>query len=125
MLDVTKLLLWIGSKLCIWKPFTELKHPLPMLLIFNQYKVHRQDKVVERLVNLGTLVIHLPPGETSQLQVLDVRVNKQFKDYIWNSVREHNSEIGRFEITSFIVSAWQQISQQSIINTFQHIGFIR
>jgi hypothetical protein len=109
----------------IWKPFTELKCPLPTLLILDQYKVHRQDKVLERLANLGTLVIHLPLGETSQLQALDVGVNKQFKDYIRNSVREHNAEIGRFKIASFIVSAWQQISQQSIINTFQHIRFIR
>jgi hypothetical protein len=51
----------------VWKPFTESKYPLPTLLILDQNKVHRQEKVIETLQSLGTLVIHLPPGETSQL----------------------------------------------------------
>ena len=64
----------------VWMPFVETKRPLPTLLILDQYKVHQQDKILEKLANLGTLVIHLPPGETSKLQVLDVGINKPFKD---------------------------------------------
>jgi hypothetical protein len=56
---------------------------------------------VSILVDLGTLVIHFPPGETSTKST-GCRVNKQFKEYVRDSVQLSKNGDGRSEITNSI-----------------------
>jgi hypothetical protein len=72
----------------------------------------------------------IPPGTTSRAQVLDVGINRPFKDAFKNAVlswmvnnRESAKKIGREEISEFIILSWDKITSESIINTFRHIGF--
>jgi hypothetical protein len=72
--------------------------------------------------NLGTIVIHLPPGETSKLQILDVGVNRPFKHYCQLGIHKFDT-IGRAEIGQVIQDSWSKITQETINQTFKHIVY--
>jgi hypothetical protein len=76
--DEEAMLQWIEE---VWKPLTILKKPRITMLILDQFTVQKTNSVLSAIGKLGTVVIHLPPGETSKLQILDVGINKPFKLY--------------------------------------------
>lgn len=68
-------------------------------------------------------------GYTSKLQVLDVGINKPFKDHF----REKNIQFlidratldvkpKRQDIARWAYQAWESISQPAILNTWRHVG---
>jgi hypothetical protein len=63
------------------------------------------------------------------IQVLDVGVNKQFKDYIkeeFNSFQIGNVEKkkpSRLNVAQWIASAYQKITPDQICNTWRSIGY--
>jgi hypothetical protein len=71
--DEEEMLQWIEE---VWKPLTFLKKPRITMLILDQFTVHKTNSVLSALGKLGTVAIHLPPGETSKLQILDVGIKQ-------------------------------------------------
>ncbi len=67
-------------------PFYIRRNPLGITLLKEVNKRTRStgQQPSEKLsgINLGTTVLHIPMNFTSQLQVLDVSVNRPFKHYI-------------------------------------------
>ncbi len=69
-------------------------------------------------------------GYTSKLQVLDVGVNKPFKDYIKQCYEElmvQNFEVrnvSRLDVAKWIQEAWGRVTIETIRNTWSSIGFI-
>jgi hypothetical protein len=57
------------------------------MLILDQFTVHKTNSVLSALGKLGTVAILLSPGETSKLQILDVGINKPFKNQAILSTR--------------------------------------
>ena len=80
------------------------------------------------VADLGTLVILLPPGETSKVQVLDVGINKPFKLRVREELTRYQLEggecVGREIMPQIVCSAWDSISASTIVGTFQHIGLV-
>ena len=76
-------------------------------------------------------MIFIPAGTTSRAQVLDVGINKPFKDAFKNKIlhwmvdnrNQVDDKLGRPQIAEFITNAWEEITAESIKNSFRHIGF--
>jgi hypothetical protein len=63
------------------------------------------------------------------VQILDVGVNKPFKDYYRNAVLNwkvqhgNRAKPGRRECAEWIANAWDKIRAETITNTCRSIGF--
>ncbi len=71
-MDETSFLFWTES---IWNKFSSS-------LLLDSYAVHETAAIKEALGKHGTKFLYIPRGFTSRLQVLDVGVNKPFKQYM-------------------------------------------
>jgi DDE superfamily endonuclease len=67
----------------------------------------------------------------SKLQVLDVGVNKPFKQYtrgeyvMFLQTRTHPRQLPRrLDVANWIIHAWEQISVETILNTWRKVGLI-
>ncbi len=87
--------------------------------------------VVRALQNCGTHVDFIPAGYTSKLQVMDVGCNAPLKKYLREACAQWIEEVAnmipkqsvnRTIIMEWIVTVWSNISQETIVNTWQHIG---
>lgn len=120
--DEQLMLQWVDM---IWDPFTKQKNRRCILLLDAAYAHHTQ-AVKEKFASMGTILISLPPGETSKVQVLDVGINRPFKEKVRELVTEHNQNnattIGRSEMAEVVINAWKTIRRETIVNTYRHIG---
>ena len=83
--------------------------------------------VVNRLDDVGTRSEFIVAGCTSTLQVLDVGINKPFKNYLTASfndhvIENHREKPTRQNIAQWVSRAWDAISTETITNTWRHIG---
>ena len=82
-----------------------------------------------KIAALRRLITSSQPGYASRLQVLDVGVNKTFKDYIWGYREDEmvanvdNSKVQRQHIAQWVAMAWARVSIERITNTWRSIGF--
>jgi hypothetical protein len=122
-----RMLEWIEM---VWKPFALSKGGQKTILLLDQYTVHKTREVIDKLKRFGTIVILLPAGETSKVQVLDVGINKPFKDYLKTTYLEKVSEsaddglelkVGRKEAGVWIKKAWRAISEKTVVATYRRI----
>ena len=78
---------------------------------------------------LGTRVEFVLPRYTSKLQVLDVGINKPFKNNVDTAyetwlISNQNTKVHRKDIARFIDNAWQSIPNECVENTWEHIGLL-
>ena len=100
-------------------------------LIIDDFASHKTKAVLNLLRGSRCIVSILPGGSTSKLQVLDVGVNKPFKDHMrskWmqfmvNDNADNASVVTRSMIACWVVQSWSEIRASSIRRTFQRIGF--
>ena len=90
-------------------------------------QVHMMGSVVNRLATLNTQAEIIVPGYTSKLQVLDVGVNRPFKCYVANEYNAHliqnGSKPNRQDIAHWVNRAWKGITEDTILNTWDNIGY--
>jgi hypothetical protein len=83
--------------------------------------------VNEAISKLGGLVIILPPGETSKVQILDLGINKPLKNHLnniklsWQRLNE-DKKASRTEMVDWSVEGWRLITKETILNTVRSIG---
>lgn len=123
--DVTVFEKWIRQ---VWKPFCQSREPRPTILIMDSFTVHKTSAVLQQLHACGTMVEIITAGYTSQLQVLDVGINKPFKNYIRESyeswMRDHlGAKVQRPDVATWVDEAWYRITGETIVNTWRTIGF--
>jgi hypothetical protein len=127
--DEDLMLQWIEL---VWKPWVRLRPGRHTALILDDYNVHQTAKVKEALNKLGTFVILLPGGTTNHIQVLDVGINKPFKNALRKASRQWmidnppTTKRGRPEIARTLIEAWESpdiVSSVSIQTTFRKIGY--
>ena len=115
---------WINQ---VWLPYCRQQNDFTYLIL-DEFKVHMQGKIVRATQQLGTQLEFIPGGYTGALQVLDKGVNKPFKDHCrkqqlnWQIVNEHNARPKRHEVAKWIRQAWEDVTAESIINTWRSIG---
>lgn len=76
----------------------------------------------------GTKVDFIPASMTSTLQVLDVGINKPFKDLVreqyetFMGSNASNAKPSRRNVTDWIIAAWDSITTESVVHTWKKIG---
>ena len=124
--DTDIFLQWIEK---VWQPFALGKGGEPTHLLMDDFTVHKVGRCVDAIKNCGTEVDFVLPGYTSRLQVLDVGVNKPFKDYMrgyWEDymvANVDNPKVQRHHIAQWVEMAWARVSIQTITNTWKSIGY--
>lgn len=101
-------------------------------LVLDSYRGHLTDSVKTTLSRAGTDIAIIPGGMTSQLQPLDVAINKPFKDRLrkhytdWLASEEHQlTPTGRIkraslgQLANWVAAAWSEISDDTIIRAFK------
>ena len=103
----------------------------PALHMMNNFSPHTVRPVRKSIADLGCIQVNLPPNMTSQVQMLDVGINKPFKDKVTEMYNEymianhtHNPKITRALMGYWIAEAWHNIKVSTITNTARGIGFI-
>ena len=102
------------------------------MLILDAFKGHLTELVKEKVRKLNCDLVIIPGGMTSQLQVLDVVVNKPFKTYLkgnytnWLLANDHElTPTGKIKkpsvalLCEWVIDAWSKIEARFIINGFK------
>lgn len=102
------------------------------MLTLDSFRGHLTEAVKNKIKDLNTDLVVIPGGMTSQLQVLDVAVNKPFKDCLrqqymdWLLSGDHTlTPTGKIrkpsvsQLLEWIVTAWRSITQESIVKGFK------
>ena len=124
--DASVMSFWI--KECLIPYHTESR---PALLMMDNFKVHLVKSVRNEIAENRWLQLNLPPNMTSRVQILDVGINKPFKDrmrayyddYMLKSYPEPG-KITRELMGTWVADAWESLPVTAIINTAKKIGFI-
>ena len=112
----------------VWKPYCDNK--ANTYLLMDEFSVHLMTDCVRPIQDCGTEVDYIIGGYMSKLQVMDVGINKPFKDYIKDCFKqfmvgnENGTKVGRDEVAKWVDEAWRRVSLQTICNTWSSIGFI-
>ena len=121
-IDERTFLQWIEK---VWQPFSSLK-PCSYL-VMDECTVHLMKLCLNAIQDCGTEVDFVIQGYTSKLQVLDVGINKPFKDYVKQCyeefmVKNDGKKVSRLDVAKWVSTAWGKIHVESICNTWNSIG---
>ncbi len=81
-MDKQCMLIWVNQ---ILGPYLVVNPPPPGIqpvILLNSYPCHMMASVVNKIAELGIEVIHIPGGHMALCQLLDIGVNKPFKQCI-------------------------------------------
>lgn len=104
----------------------------PSFLVLDAFKGHTADAVKRKMMNMNTNLVLIPGGMTSQIQPLDVSVNKPFKDHVrdeyekWlftdNLPLTNTGKIKKApasEVARWISVAWAKVSEDVVAKSFK------
>uniref|UniRef100_A0A8C9ZJZ3 Pogo transposable element derived with KRAB domain n=1 Tax=Sander lucioperca TaxID=283035 RepID=A0A8C9ZJZ3_SANLU len=116
----------------VWGRRRGALHKKRNMLVLDASRGHLMEPVKTQLRKMNGDLVIIPGGMTSQLQVLDVVVNKSFKDNLrkryteWLLSGDHSlTPTGKLQkpavhlLCTWILQAWDAISQESIIHGFK------
>ncbi|KAG8225841.1 hypothetical protein J437_LFUL004770 [Ladona fulva] len=105
------------------------------LLVCHQFKAHITESAKILATELKTHLAVIPGGLTSQLQPLDVSVNKPFKGFMheegikWIEALTHDvTPTGRMKrpsissVCEWVKKSWQKVKSETIIKSFKKCG---
>ena len=107
------------------------------ILIANVHRAQQNDSVKELLKKRNTSLDNVPLGCTSRVQVVDVLINKPFKDKVHSLFEDHldkyldqyvdgklNASQRRVPMTKWVGEAWSKVgkTKDSIIRSFKKCG---
>ena len=112
----------------VWKPFFNGKNS--SYLLIDEFSVRLMSACVGSVQDCSTEVDFILNQYTDKLQVLDVGVNKPFKQYIKqcferfmvNNIK--NRKVNRLDVAKWVAEAWENIAATTITNTWNSIGFV-
>lgn len=129
-MDENGMKIWIDK---VWKcrPGGLLKPK--SLLCYDMFKAHLVDSIKKRLEDHNTDVAIIPAGLTSQLQPLDVSLNKPFKENVRTLWSEWMAGDADHELTQggrlkkpsitlwcqWVSKAWDQVDQGIVVKSFK------
>ena len=122
--DEVVFLTWIKK---VWEVYSERMDRSYILM--DEFRVHMMGSCIRALAKCRTEVDFVLGGYTSKLQVLDVGIMKPFKHYITQCYEGFmldnttNRRAKRLNVAGWINSAWDLITEESILNTWASIGY--
>ena len=96
-------------------------------LLQDQFSVHMKEENIATTQRAGVEVDFIPVGYTACLQVLDKGVNKPFKQFIrdhsiaWLQEAPQGAKPNCLDVTNWISNSWNQISAETITNTWNSL----
>ncbi|KAI3655925.1 hypothetical protein MP638_006061, partial [Amoeboaphelidium occidentale] len=128
--DTRIMLMWVEK---ILKPYLykNMGNSPYAHLIIDSFAVHYVREVAVAIQNAGALISYIPGGGTSKIQVLDVGINKPFKNYLqsqwmaWmvEKNKVNTKKVSRVDVSGFINNSWDRVTEQTICNTWKKINF--
>ena len=121
---------WIKQ---VYLPWIRLMQSDRSILIMDDFSAHWVPEIGDLLSSNGVHAVRIPKGYTGNLQVMDVGINKPFKNYVqdetddwmvkhFNDITEAFPSPSRQDISRRVLISWNQISPSTISNTWAHIG---
>jgi hypothetical protein len=121
-------------------PFVE-KEDSQVLWTMDNFSSHQVGSVRDAFTSLGVMLSFLPPNSTSKVQMLDVGINKPFKqkmqEYFSSFLIERGNaalqegleralipKVTRGMMSKWIADAWDSITPETIKNTAVKVGFV-
>ena len=99
------------------------------MIMMDNFAAHNVATIREKITDAGWVHLCLPPNMTSRVQLLDVAINKPFKDrmkryynqYMVDNIRM-NPKVTRELMGTWIADSWADISPRFIENGCRSIG---
>ncbi|XP_073537612.1 uncharacterized protein, partial [Phyllobates terribilis] len=101
------------------------------LLVLDQYRAHTSESTKKRFKDVKTDLAVIPGDVTSQLQPLDVSINKPFKSLMrekWNNWMADLTSTEQMEsptitqVCKWVKTSWQSIKDETIVRSFEKCG---
>ena len=125
--DTDTMLKWVDL---VYKPYVNdyagFKH-----LIIDDYTSHKVKPVQDAIKSTGSMLTILPGGSTSKIQVLDVGINKPFKDKFrtkwvnWMATENQDNKkcVSRQMLAEWVSEIWESLDTTAIKNSWIHCGY--
>ena len=116
---------WIAR---VWVPAIQEKAGLSFLLL-DEFSVHLHSEVNKAFSLVETETEFIPPSYTNVLQVMDVGLNKPFKEKVregYNAFmirNPHGTKVRRWDVSHWVKNSWDLLPHSAAINTWNSIGF--
>ena len=107
----------------------------PSLLVWDQFRAHTTDTIKRKMKQLNTTIAVIPGGLTSQLQPLDVSLNKPFKSFMreewgqWLAAGNHEvTATGRIkrpsiaQVCEWVKRSWDRVKPETVVKAFKKCG---
>jgi DDE superfamily endonuclease len=100
----------------------------PTILILDEFAGHMTSEVRDAVSSVGGQLLLIPGGYTWKLQPMDIGLNKPFKNKIrdidddWGYTNDYDAKPQREDVAYWIKHAWEQVTYQTMIRTWQKIG---
>ena len=107
------------------------------MLLLDDYVCHKQDKFIDKLSEVNTLLSLIPPGYTSVLQPCDVGINKPLKSRLQNLASDWraaqienlgaNDKVpapGRKDVCGWLKRVWDEFPPAIIESSFRKSGYV-
>ena len=104
----------------------------PPLLVLDQFRTHITEATEKRFKEEKTHLAIIPGGLTSQLQPLDVSINKPFKVFMreeWNKwMAAGNHDLTRMQrptitrVCEWVKTSWQSAKDETVVRSFKNCG---
>ena len=107
----------------------------PSLLVCDQFKAHVTESTKRLATKLKTHLAVIPGGLTSQLQPLDISVNKPFKGFMreeWTNCFEtpthHITPTGKVKrpsilnVCEWVKNSWQGVKSETIVKSLKNVA---
>ena len=124
-MDTSTMLDWVEQ---VWKPWTATKNGAQTMLILDEFSAHMTFDVRRAIADCGTYLEFVTGGYTSRLQVMDVGLNKPFKNHYRNSYdawfmsATQGTKPLRSDVSRWIAESWAEIGDSVIQNSWRKIG---
>jgi len=107
----------------------------PSLLVCDQFKAHVTESTKRLAIKLKMHLAVIPGGLTSQLQPLDISVNKPFKGFMYEEWEKwietpthHVTPAGRVKrpsisnVCEWVKNSWQQFKSETIVKSLKNVA---
>jgi hypothetical protein len=126
-MDEKRFLDWIDR---VWKPWTKRPEASPngSYMLQDEFKVHMMASCLKAVQDCGSETDFVVGGYTGCVQVMDKGLNRPFKGYSregfedWMLTNFDGRQPTRGQVATWIVSAWDKITKECIVNTWRSVG---
>jgi DDE superfamily endonuclease len=111
----------------VWRPFT-VERTDKIYLLMDEFSVHLMATCCDVIKECGSEVDYILGDYSSNVQVMDVGVNKPLKSYVREAYENfmignpENRKVRREDIVQWIQTGWEKVKVETITRTWNKAG---